>query len=128
MGRAWRDAAARKRRRAVLAGFGSAVEVSVDISSSLLTTYTEKQNKVKEEETEQRRDDATTTTTPTSPTAAAAVSSTVSASLLECDDLAAVSGAASWAIRLLLAPGSGEVRAEAASLIRHVAADGEMQR
>jgi hypothetical protein len=97
LGRAWRDAAARNRRRAVLAGFGSAVSVD---TSSLVTGE-------RDHEQEQLAN---------------------AAEELDCDDLSAVRGAASWAVQLLLAPGSGDVRAEAAALIRHVAADGELQR
>jgi hypothetical protein len=97
--RTWRDAASRRRRRAVLRAVGS--DVSID------TSWTAEQHSGgREQGVEDSNNPA-----PTSPITA-----------LDCDDLSAVRGAASWALQLLLAPGSAHVRAEAASLIQYVAA------
>uniref|UniRef100_A0A7S0I8M3 Uncharacterized protein n=1 Tax=Micromonas pusilla TaxID=38833 RepID=A0A7S0I8M3_MICPS len=44
------------------------------------------------------------------------------------EDLSAVRGAGAWAVRMLLATGSAEVRSEAGALVRNIAADGERRR
>jgi len=107
LGRKWRDtadAAARRRRRATLAGFGSTVMM----------------------------DESSGGGGGGGGGTAAAGGAKRSAGVADRDDvddeLSAVRGAAAWAMDLLLAPGSAAVRSEAASLVRHVAADGERQR
>ena len=44
------------------------------------------------------------------------------------ENLSAVRGAGAWAVRMLLATGSAEVRSEASALVRNIAADGERAR
>ena len=103
IGRAWRDRASVRRRRA-LSGFGSEV---------LLSPAAGDQSKNAEEHFV----DFTTLT-----------QRNAFAREDDDDDLSAVEGAAAWGVRMLLAPGSADVRAEAAALVRNVAADGERNR
>ena len=105
IGRAWRDRASVRRRRA-LSSFGSEV---------LLSPAAGDQSKNAEEH-------FVDVTTLTQRNAGLAREDD------DDDDLSAVEGAAAWGVRMLLAPGSADVRAEAAALIRNVAADGERNR
>jgi E3 ubiquitin-protein ligase UBR4 len=105
IGRAWRDRASVRRRRA-LSSFGSEV---------LLSPAAGDQSKNAEEH-------FVDVTTLTQRNAGLAREDD------DDDDLSAVEGAAAWGVRMLLAPGSADVRAEAAALVRNVAADGERNR
>ena len=132
LGRAWRNAAARRRRRAGLSSFGSSVSI-VGAGASL----SEEGIFVIGGSGGGGRSGSSGFTTATASVAAASASASAASAASaaspasaadELDDLSAVRGAASWAIELLLAPGSAEVRSEASSLVRHLAADGERQR